>query len=96
MTDIMIRNVPTDLAARISEAAQAEGLNREQFLRQVLAERFGDPLIVLAWFRADRPGEADIEHCPECGQDMNDMFFGVTSARTLTGPVCAGCAVTNR
>lgn len=94
MTDIMIRNIPDDLAASITEAAQAEGLNREQLLRQLLTERFGKPLAVLAWLRADRPGEVEFVHCPECGQDNapDDLWFAISSARTLTGPVCGRCA----
>ena len=94
MTDLLIRNVPPTLAASISEAAQGEGLNREQLLRRLLDERFGEPQTMLAFIRADRPGEVDYRFCPECGQDMTALWFAVTSARTLVGPVCAGCAVT--
>lgn len=92
MTTLTIRNVPPTLAARISEAAQGEGLNREQLLRRLLIERFGEPQMMLAFIRADRPGEINYQFCPECGQDMHELWFAVTSARGLIGPVCAGCA----
>ena len=94
MTDLLIRNVPPTLAASISEAAQGTGESQQQFLLRFMSEHFGEPLMMLAFIRADRPGEMDYQFCPECGQDMNELWFGITSARTLVGPVCAGCAVT--
>lgn len=95
MTTIVVRNISPTLAAFLTEAAQGMGLSREEFIRRHLAERFTEPLAVIAWLKADRPGEVDYPHCPECGQDMTELWFAVTSARTLTGPVCAGCAVTD-
>lgn len=93
MTTIVIRNVPPTLAARLDEAAQGEGLSREEFLRRFLAAAFVEPHPFLAWLKTDRPGELHPQSCPECGQDMAELWFGVMSNRTLAGPVCAGCAV---
>lgn len=92
MTTLYIRNVPATLAASIDEAAQGQGQSREEFLRRLLSERFSEPLAVIAWIRSDRSGETEYDACPECGQDMTERWFAITTARTLAGPVCVACA----
>lgn len=92
MTTLTIRNVSPTLAASIDEAASTVGQSREEFLRRLLAERFSEPLAVIAWIRSDRDGETEYDSCPECGQDMTGRWFAITTARTLSGPVCEACA----
>lgn len=92
MTTLYIRNVPPSLAASVDEAARGQGQSREEFLRRLLSERFSEPLAVVAWLRSDRNGETEYYACPECGQDMAERWFAITTARTLTGPICEACA----
>lgn len=49
MADIMIRNIPDDIAARIAEIAEASGQSREAYLRQRLAEIAEAGEIVPRW-----------------------------------------------
>jgi len=97
MLTFAIRSVSPTLAASIDEAARAQGQSREEFLRRHLAQHFGEPSAVLAWFHADRPGELTPGPsdsplvCISCGQDA-EFWFAISDKLTLSGPFCAGCA----
>ena len=63
MADLLIRNVPPDVIARIDQAARAAGLSRQEYLARRVAS---DPGV------ARRVTDADLERVGEVFADLLD------------------------
>ena len=96
MADILIRNVPDALSERIQAAARDGRTSRQDLLLDLLTATYGDPPLIVAWFRADRPGELDADApCPNCGQPLAEVWAGLLSNGQWVAPRCQWCAVTD-
>jgi hypothetical protein len=98
MPDILVRNVTDSIVSALDALAQASGLSREAYLRQLLADAVADfdPGLVLGYVQLS-DGELDAGAlCPECQQEFGNrgVFIGFNAALRLFGPVCGSCATT--
>ena len=91
--NILIRDVADALVVRMDAIAKAQGLSRQEFLTELLAVTYGEPPVVVGWFKPDRPGELDSDaECPECFQPMPEPWIAFLSNGRWHGPVCHRCA----
>ena len=91
--NILIRDVPESLNARIDAAAAAASVSKQELLLGLLTDTYSEPPLVVGWFKADRSGELGSDAaCPECGQPLTEVWAGLLSSGTWVGPRCRWCA----
>ncbi len=91
--NVLIRDVSDALLSKIDAAAVVDGVSRQELLTRLLDATYGEPPVVVGWFKADRPGELDSDaDCPECGQPLKEVWLGFMSNGQWRGPVCQWCA----
>ena len=94
--NILIRDVPESLNARIDAAAADAGVSKQELLLDLLAVSYGEPPLVVGWFKADRRGELGSDAaCPECGQPLTEVWAGLLSNGQWVAPRCQWCAVSD-
>ena len=94
--NIQIREVTDSLNARIDAAAAAASVSKQELLLDLLTATYGEPPLVVGWFKADRRGELNADaQCPECGQPLDQVWAGLLSNGTWVAPRCQWCAVSD-
>lgn len=90
--NILIRNVPADLAQRINAAAQAQGQSQQEMLADLLSATYAEPPAVVGWLRFDRAGDLAGGDCPECGQPLAEAWAALLTSGQWIAPRCQWCA----
>lgn len=91
--NVLIREIPDAVNARIDAAAQAAGLSKQELLLDLLTKTYAEPPLVIGWVKFDRPGEYDTGVCPECGEAMEELYAALLSSGKWVAPRCKWCAV---
>jgi hypothetical protein len=92
--NILIRDIPDNLNEQIDAAAAAAGVSKQELLLTLLVTTYAEPPAVIGWVKLDRPGEVDGD-CPECGQELGEVWAGLLTNGQWVAPRCKWCAVSD-
>jgi hypothetical protein len=90
--NILIRDITEPLNAAIDQAAAAAGLSKQELLLTLLVTTYAEPPAVVGWVKLDRRGELDGADCPECGQQLDEVWAGLLTNGQWIAPRCKWCA----
>ena len=91
--NVLIREIPDAVNARIDAAAEAAGLSKQELLLDLLTKTYAEPPLVIGWVKFDHAGKKyDTGVCPECGEVMEDLYAGLLSNGKWVAPRCKWCA----
>jgi hypothetical protein len=92
--NVLIRDIPDELNARMDATAHDLGISKQQMLLDLLAATYSEPPAVIGWVRFDRRGELDANtDCPECGQPFAEVWAGLLTNGQWVAPRCRMCAM---
>jgi len=100
MVNILLKNIPDESAARLSELARKNGMDRMNFIIGLINDAlarapFADKGIILGFIELKNSelDETEVD-CPQCDQPLHRPHIGFDGALQIFGPVCINCAVT--
>lgn len=87
--NVLVRGVDAALNERITAAAAAKGISKQEFLLALLMRTFPAPAAVVGWVELHWVNDY---RCPQCGMESEGLYVGVLPDGGWTTPHCSSCA----